>query len=252
MNKNLKRTILTGLLLATTSVMAGVNMTKTEINNDLNLFPKMLKNKALSVTKSLKENGFDHLELMAKTPRGNQKFEIFVMHGDNPTMFIGKAFKTDGTPYTLPVNTKLVKDSVAFSTGTGPEQLYLVTDPECPYCQRLESKISKEALKKYTINVIPMPLSFHRDSKSMLYWVLSAKTNSEKADRMHNVMTGNTEYKEFKVSKENKDKIDKILKKSAVAASELGAKGTPSLFGPDMKPVSSSILMKKVEVKKVK
>jgi len=249
MNKNLKRTILTSLLMVTTSAMASVNMTKAEVDSDLNLFPKMLKNKALSVTKSVKESGFDHLELVAKTPRGTQKFEVFIIKGENPTLLIGKAFDTKGNPYKLPLDKKLIKESVLFSLGTGDKQLYLVTDPECPYCQKMESKISKDSLGKYTINFIPMPLSFHKDSKNMLYWVLSGKTNVEKADRMNKVMSGDTTYKTFKVSKEDKAKFDKMLQKSTLASVELGARGTPSLFDSNMKPISSDILMEKVQVK---
>jgi len=250
--KKLKNTMLLAagaMLLGSSSLMAGTDMTKAEIEKDRAQFPKMLQNKALTVVKAEKEKGFNHYEFEAKTPRGVQKFEVFTIGGENPTMFIGKAFDKNGKPVNLKMNNKAIEDGVAFTMGKGPEIVYLVTDPQCPYCQRLESSVTPEALEKITIKVIPMPLSFHNEAKPMLYWVLAAPTKAEQADRMHKVMTGDTAYKSFKPTAEQKAKFDAIIEKSQAAATELGARGTPSLYDENFNQISPGVLTQKPKVK---
>ena len=43
----------------------------------------------------------------------------------------------------FPTNAQIVKEGVAFSFGNGPD-LYVVTDPECPFCRRVLNPIDNE------------------------------------------------------------------------------------------------------------
>ena len=132
-------------------------------------------------------------------------------------------------------NKEVVKNGVVFTIGHGKKDLYVVTDPECPFCRRFEKLAEKAKLgEKYTIHIIFMPLSFHKHSKDMIYYILSAKNNKEKAKRFKETLDGNNAWSKFKPTKEEKAKIDKIIAKSEKAANELGAKGTPTFYDKNM------------------
>lgn len=135
-------------------------------------------------------------------------------------------------------NKQIVKDGVLFSFGKGKEDLYIVTDPECPFCQRFE-KLAKKAKmgEKYRIHIIFLPLPFHKHSKAMIDYILSANTDKEKAKRFHETLTGDTKWKNFKPTKAQKAKIDAALKKSKKAVDELGARGTPTFYNKDMNEI---------------
>jgi thiol:disulfide interchange protein DsbC len=131
-----------------------------------------------------------------------------------------------------------VKDGVVFTIGHGNKELYIVTDPECPFCQRFEKLAEKSHLSdKYTIHVIFLPLSFHKHSKDMIYYILSAKNEKEKAKRFKETLNGSKAWSKFKPTKQEKENIDKIISKSKKAANELGVKGTPSFYDKNMNEI---------------
>ena len=137
-------------------------------------------------------------------------------------------------------NKEIVKEGVLFSFGKGDKDLYVVTDPECPFCQRFE-KIAKKAKlgEKYKIHIIFLPLSFHKHSKAMIYYILSADSEAEKAERFHKTLTGDNSWRDFKPTPAQKAKIDAELKKAKKAVEELGAKGTPSFYDENMTEIKN-------------
>jgi thiol:disulfide interchange protein DsbC len=179
--------------------------------------------------------------------KGVPRQDFVAYKPENSTLLIfGKAvdYKT-GKEVSMPKDMKSVKEGVAFKIGHGPKVLYLVTDPECPFCKRMEKNIRDDLKDKYTINVIPMPLSFHRHAKQMYYYIFSGKTDAEKAKRMEEVMKGkDNNWQNFKPTSEQKAKFDKIIEKGYKAAKELGARGTPSVFDEKGNPVNYMKLMK--------
>jgi thiol:disulfide interchange protein DsbC len=135
-------------------------------------------------------------------------------------------------------NKEVVKNGVMFSFGEGEEDLYVVTDPECPFCRKFEKLAQKANLtKKYKIHIIFLPLPFHKHAKDMIYYILSAKTDKEKAKRFKETLTGSEEYKTIKLTSAQKEKIDKELQKSLKAVEELGARGTPTFYDKNLKEI---------------
>ena len=137
-------------------------------------------------------------------------------------------------------NKQIVKNGVVFTIGHGEKELYVVTDPECPFCRRFE-KLAEQAhlTDKYTIHIIFLPLSFHKHSKAMIYYILSANSNKEKAKRFKETLNGGNEWKRFKPTEIQKENIDKIISKSEKAANELKAKGTPSFYDKNLKEIQN-------------
>jgi len=131
---------------------------------------------------------------------------------------------------------KVVKDGVLFTFGSGKKDLYVVTDPECPWCRKFAQQSKKANLsKKYKIHILFLPI--HKDSMNMIYYILSAPTQQEKAKRFSEVLKGSDKWKDFKPSKQQKETIDKLIKKSTKAVFELKAQGTPSFYDKDLNEI---------------
>ena len=229
-----------------TSVFAaeGDLLSKEKLDSIKSSFPQILNVPGLQVNKGIERKGFSQLEIEVNTPQGPQTFDAFIIDGID-VFFEGTAYDKEGKAFTFPIDEAAVKNGVALSYGNPEgENVYLVTDPECPYCQNLEKNIGVEALKKYRINIIPMPLSFHPNAVPMLYYVFSASDEAKIAERLSKVMKGeDTGYKDFKPSSELKDKVDKYIENGYKAAQILKAQGTPSLYDKDFKAIDARILM---------
>ncbi|NPA55152.1 MAG: thioredoxin fold domain-containing protein [Epsilonproteobacteria bacterium] len=135
-------------------------------------------------------------------------------------------------------NRATVLNGVVFSFGSGDKDLYVVTDPQCPFCRKFEKLAQKYHLsQKYKIHVIFYPLSFHKDAKAMIYYILDAKTQQQRAKRFHEVLMGSDKYKSFKPSPKELIRLKKELARSKQAAVELNIKGTPSFYDSNLKEI---------------
>ena len=141
-----------------------------------------------------------------------------------------------------------IKKGVSFTYGTGSKELYLVTDPECPYCSKF-AQAAKGQMDDYTVHVIFFPLSFHKNSPAMIEWIMQGKDDAEKKKRYDEIMLKRStkysilhkdETKPFFYSSEVQEKMDK----SRQAALELNVRGTPMLFDADFNPLSMEQVIK--------
>ena len=73
----------------------------------------------------------------------------------------------------------------------------------------------------------------------MIYYILSADTDQERAKRFKETLTGSDEWKKAKISDKKRAEIDKELKKSLKAVDELGARGTPTFYDENMKEIKN-------------
>lgn len=243
MNKKILSIVALSALTTTVFAATGDLLSQDKIKEIENKFPKILKVPGLTINKGMERKGFSQLEIEVSTQQGPQTFEAFVVDGVD-VFFAGTAYDKEGKSITLPIDVDSVKAGVALSFGNpNGEEVYLVTDPECPYCQRLEHSLSANALSKYKVNVIPMPLSFHPNAIPMLYYAFDAGENDKIVERLSKVMKGEDKsYKDFKPSAELKAKVDKIVQSGYKAATVLKAQGTPSLYNKDFRPVDAGIL----------
>ena len=185
-------------------------------------------------TKATLKDSFYIIEI--DTPRG--KALIYVTK-DKKYTILGKVIDKNGKILipNFPKNAKIINEGVVFTFGNGNKEIYLVTDPECPYCRMLEKQKKDILAKNYKVHVILMPLPFHKNAKAMSYYILAGKTDNERAKRMQEVLAGSNAWKNFHPSKEEIAKFENELKKSKKAAIELGAQGTPSVYDKDFNPI---------------
>jgi len=188
-------------------------------------------NKLLQLNKKLtpsKGKDLDSVYYIQFTAPNGRKIDGFL---DKKTgaLYMGGGYDKDGKRITFPYDRKVVDEAVAFTIGDGSKDLYIVTDPECPYCRKFERE-AKDKLKDYKVHVILFPLRMHKNAKPMSAYIMAGKDNAEKAQRFKETLAGSDAYAKANVDVKT---LDDYLKKSNAAVSELGVRGTPTFFVVD-------------------
>ena len=235
----MKKILLTGLL-ALSLFASDKILSKKELYNVLKatpiynqIMPQLKKGNIKA--RAVEKDEFYIIEI--DTPKGKG---LLYVTKDKKYTILGRVLKKNGQMLVpdFPKNAKIVKEGVVFTFGNGKKDIYLVTDPQCPFCRMME-KQKKEILKKnYRVHVILMPLPFHKYAKSMSYYILAGKTNEERAKRMQETLAGGNEWKNFHPTKEQIKKFNEELAKSKKSANELGAQGTPSVYDKNFNPIA--------------
>ena len=238
------------LLQATDTIVDKAKLQKIKAEN------KILQKPSLQLLGALERPGNYFLKLEAKSPRGMQLLTAFL---DKKTgeLHIGTGYEKDGKPILFPKDADIIKAGVSFSYGKGSKDLYLVTDPECPYCVKFE-KAAEGKLDEYRVHVILYPLPFHKKAPAMVEWIMQGKSDAEKKERLSQVtLEKSTEYKTlitdakkpFKYTPETQEQMNRSLK----AIRELGVRGTPATYDASFTQVPwSSIVGAAPKEKRIK
>lgn len=115
----------------------------------------------------------------------------------------------------------LPKDAaIVFKEGKGTRQLAVFSDPDCPYCKRLEPELAK--LKDVTIYLYMLPLSMHPEAsaKSEAVWC-----SNDRASSWRNLLLNNKTAAEIK--------CPTPIQQVASIAKQLNISGTPTLVSSD-------------------
>jgi thiol:disulfide interchange protein DsbC len=191
--------------------------------------------KGIVKVRGAQKEGFYIIQI--KTPRG--RGTIYVTK-DKKYTILGRVINNKTKQIVtarFPVNAKVVQKGVLFTFGNGPKVIYLVTDPQCPFCRMME-KMKKNVLSKdYTVRVILFPLPFHKYAKAMSYYILAGKTDAQKAKRLQEILSGSNEWQNFHPTKAQIKKFNEELENAKKAAIELGVRGTPSVYDKNFNPI---------------
>ncbi len=118
-----------------------------------------------------------------------------------------------------PEQLKKLDSLVAFTAGEGPKTLYLITDPDCPFCKKLE-KTLQELIKegKITVKVILFPLErLHPKAKEKSIAIICDKKGFE------GLLIGYTSSNQCEEGKKKVKEAQKYL-------FSLGIRGTPTII----------------------
>ncbi len=110
--------------------------------------------------------------------------------------------------------------AIVFKEGNGSRRLAVFSDPDCPYCRKLEPELAK--LKDVIIYLYMMPLSIHPDAMAKAESVWCAK---DRASSWRELMTNN------KVSAT--DKCETPIPQIVALAKQMNISGTPTLVSGD-------------------
>jgi thiol:disulfide interchange protein DsbC len=115
---------------------------------------------------------------------------------------------------------KLIGDSLKIDFGTGAKKYEFVifTDPECPYCKKVESEFEN---KNATLYYNFMPLDFHKNATRWSLDILSSKNSKQTILDIKNGKSPKIEH-----TKDSQIRLDKMIAK----AKSLNISGTPKLF----------------------
>ena len=245
MNKTLF--ILSTAMMLMITVNAGVPIVDKTKLQELKTKNKILQDPVLSIKGAIEKPDSYVLKLEARSPQGSQLITAFL---DKKTseLYIGSAYDKEGKAITFPKDAKVVKEGVAFSYGKGSKDIYIVTDPECPYCSKFEKAIAGK-MDDYTVHVILFPLSFHKKAPAMVDWIMQGKDEAGKKERFEEVMLkASTKYKEL-IKDAKKPYVyssatQEQMEKSNKAARELNVRGTPAIYDANFNPLSQDQLLK--------
>lgn len=142
-------------------------------NDEIDIKPfsemEIIKQSHLNVKKA-KEigNGWYYLE----SNNDGRKIGIFT---DKEKVIVGRGFENKtGEEIKFAVDMSKYKDGAAYKIGNGPNEYFLFTDPECPYCKMLDEKLATKAAKdNLTIYTYFYPLSFHLASNALSKAIMS-------------------------------------------------------------------------------
>ena len=244
------------VLTATLALMQPLFATETMVDadklTDLKKLNKVLQSPVLTIKGAIEKADSYILRLEAKAPRGVQLITA-VLNKKTSELYMGSAYDKEGKVILFPKDAKIVKEGVAFSYGKGSKEIYIVTDPECPYCTKLEKAVAGK-LDDYTVHVILFPLSFHKKSPAMIQWIMMGKDDAEKKARFEEIMLkGLTKYavlvKEPKKPFVYSTTMQAYMEKSKATARELNMRGTPALYDADFNTISRDQILG-TEVKK--
>lgn len=190
----------------------------------------MIKNINAKVTHVEVHKSLYHFKAQVHGPRPGT-VEGFITKDFN-NIVIGKGFNAKtGEQLVIPfdLDLKTLKKVAAYKLGTGKDEYFVFTDPECPYCQQLEHKLSS-LRDDVTVYVILFPLSFHKNAKSMCRYILNQKDNDSRAKAMKEIANKSTKYQKAQYSKIKLDILNKKIQESLNEVKKIGINGTPSIL----------------------
>ena len=239
-------TLTTTMVLMTTLNAGDFIVDKAKLQ-ELEIKNKVLQDPVLTIKGVIEKPESYILKLEAKSPQGSQLITAFLDKQTNE-LYIGSAYDKEGKAITFPKDAKVVKEGVAFSYGKGSKDIYIVTDPECPYCSKFEKAVAGK-LDDYKVHVILFPLSFHKKSPAMVDWIMQGKDEVEKKERFEEIMLkASTKYKEL-IKDEKKPYVyssatQQHIDRSNKAAMELNVRGTPVIYDANFNLISQDQLLK--------
>jgi len=224
-------------------MMAGEVFIPEDRYSELRKMNVVLSDPALTIRAVIEKPESYVLKLEARSRNGGQ-FITAYLDKSSSELYMGSAYDKTGNTLLFPFNEKYVKEGISFSYGIGKKEIYLITDPECPYCTKV-AKAMEGKLAEYTVHVIFMPLSFHKKAPAMVEWILKGKDDTQRKTRYDALLLkGSTEYaKDLKQPFGYSAEVKEKMAKAELATMELKVRGTPALYDANFKPISQNRLL---------
>jgi len=244
----MNRTLIT--FVTTITLMTTLNATNLIVNQnklqEIKTKNRVLQDPVFHMIGAIEKPNSYILKIEARSPRGSQLLNAILDKQTNE-LYIGSAYDKEGNAILFPKDMQAIKEGVSFSYGKGSKEIYIVTDPECPYCTRFE-KAAAGKLDDYRVHVILFPLSFHKKAPAMVEWIMQGEDDVQKKKRFEEIMLkGSTQYQELikdvKKPFVYSEAVGKTMQKMNKAILELNVRGTPAIYDANFKPVSQDKLL---------
>lgn len=127
-------------------------------------------------------------------------------------------------------------DSFAVVHGKGTRQLYVFSDPDCPYCQRLETEFPQ--LDDVTIHVFLYPLTSlhpHAFTNAVGVWCSSDRIQAWEDKMLRNKLPA-------------EGQCDNPVQRNVALGTKLGIEGTPTMVFQDGSVVAGAIPVEELKM----
>ena len=214
-----KKKLRIGGLILTVIITAGIAGANENLKPEVDSLKKNFPNLRVDNVKESPIKGL--FEIVA----GNQ---VFYFSPDGYLMF-GELWSKDGKNLTAEMREKVLAEKVksipldkALKIGSGPRQVIEFTDPDCPFCRKVDEFLAKRT--DVTRYVFFFPLrQIHPDAEKKARYILS-QMDREKA--LREVVSGTLDGKALPETG-NHDAMLEVMEK---VAKDMGVRGTPALW----------------------
>ena len=214
---------------------------KDDLQNSIEIFKK----EDIRIISAKDIDSVYQLKLSSK----GKSFEGYITK-DKKYIFFGTALDLK-TGKQLFVQTDMSKydDKQAFEFGTGKDEYYVFTDPECPYCKKFEAQWDK-LKSKVKFHTFLFPLSFHKNANDMSLYILNQKNNADKSKALIDISLHNDKkYETIKnLSVKKKKVLVEKLNNQMKIAKEMFVNGAPAVFDKLGRTVRWDTLIKKYDL----
>ena len=145
-------------------------------------------------------------------------------------LFFGEIWTREGKNLTAETREKVMAERIrnlpldkALKIGNGPRKVIEFTDPDCPYCRKVDTFLAKRTDVSRYVFFVPLR-AIHPDAEKKARYIL-AHPNREQA--FHEVFTGTLDGKPVPVADGVKQAPLEEMEKIAAG---LGVRGTPALW----------------------
>ena len=150
------------------------------------------------------------------------------------------------------VNVKQIpkKGRVIFGNLNAKYTVYIVTDPQCPFCARLHKEIEKILAKRKDVKfeMILFPLPFHKYAKPVSTAIICEKNNEKQQQLLTKAFESQSNQEEFKkLASKSCSEAESIIDKNLQFAKKVGIGGTPTLIFPPGIAVSGALPAETIE-----
>ena len=217
--KNNRKLTVGGLMLLIVTA-SGLSMANDDVRTEKENLMKSFPN--------LKVDGFRESPLkgLYEITAGEQVF-YFSPEG---YLFFGEIWTKDGKNLTAEMREKGAAERIknlpldkALKIGNGPKTVIEFTDPDCPYCRKVDSFLAKRTDVTRYVYFVPLR-KIHPDAEKKARYILS-QPNREKA--FQEVFGGLLDGKPISVTEGTQQQQLEEMEK---IASGLGVRGTPALW----------------------
>jgi len=217
--RNNKQITVAGLMLLIMAA-AGFSMANDEVRTEKENLMKSFPN--------LRVDGFRESPLkgLYEITAGEQVF-YFSPEG---YLIFGEIWTQAGKNLTAEMREKVVSERLrslpldkALKIGNGPKKVIEFTDPDCPYCRKVDNFLSKRTDVTRYVYFVPLR-RIHPDAEKKVRYILS-QTDRDKA--FHEVFEGALDGKPISIAdgmqQQQLEEMEKV-------AAGLGVRGTPALW----------------------
>lgn len=142
------------------------------------------------------------------------------------------------------------KGKVIFGNKNAKYTVYVITDPQCPFCKRLHKEIEKILAKRKDVKfeMIFFPLPFHKYAKPVATAILCEKNNEKEKQLLTKAFEYQSNQEKFKkLASKSCPEAEEIINKNLEFGKKVGIRGTPTLIFPKGITISGALPAQQIE-----